>query len=496
MNLSKHNLSQINTAVIKPADGIFSLPEKVLQFGTGVLLRGLPDYYINGANMQGVFNGRVVVVKSTGGGEKDHFDEQDNLYTIHTRGINSNTEKPVICAAISRVLHAKTQWNNVLQTAHQPALQVIISNTTEVGIQLVKEKINAVPPESFPAKLLAFLYERYTAFDGSTESGMIILPTELLTDNGKKLAAIVNELAEWNNLDQPFINWLNTANRFCNTLVDRIVPGKPGETEKIKLETELGYTDDLAIVVETYNLWAIEGDEYVKSILTFAKVNKGIIIEPNIEKYKELKLRLLNATHTLSCGAAVLAGFDTVKNAMGDEHFFSFVKSLMLDEIANAIPVPINEEEVKIYGLAVLDRFKNPHIQHHWINITQQYSTKMKMRVIPLLQKHYRLFNHAPKKIAFGFAAYIVFMKPVRKNGTEYFGVCNGNEYRINDDKADMFYVAWQMQDTAPTIKNILQNETLWGINLIELPGFEQEVLKNINEILSGNVFSFIQNRV
>ena len=237
MNLSKQNLSHINAAVIKPAETIFLLPEKVLQFGTGVLLRGLPDYYIDAANRQGIFNGRVVVIKSTGGGEKDHFDEQDNLYTIHTRGINSNEEKPVICAAISRVLHAKTQWQEIIETARQPALQVIISNTTEVGIQLVKEKIDAGSPESFPAKLLAFLYERYSAFDGSTESGMIILPTELLTDNGKKLAAILNELSEWNNLDQRFINWLNTANKFCNTLVDRIVPGKPGEAEKIKLET-------------------------------------------------------------------------------------------------------------------------------------------------------------------------------------------------------------------------------------------------------------------
>ena len=118
------------------------------------------------------------------------------------------------------------------------------------------------------------------------------------------------------------------------------------------------------------------------------------------------------------------------------------------------------------------------------------------MRVIPLLQQHYRQFSHAPKKVTFGFAAYIVFMKPVRKNGTGYFGACNGNEYKINDDKADIFHVAWQMQDTATTIKNILQNETLWGINLTGLPGFEQEVLKNVNKIFSGNVLSLIQNNV
>jgi len=75
MNLSKENLSTIRTTgVIKPGAALFDLPEKVLQFGTGVLLRGLPDYFIDNANRQGVFNGRVVVVKSTDSGDAGGFD--------------------------------------------------------------------------------------------------------------------------------------------------------------------------------------------------------------------------------------------------------------------------------------------------------------------------------------------------------------------------------------------------------------------------------------
>ena len=66
MILSRYNLKNISAQDIEaPADAVFDLPEKVLQFGTGVLLRGLPDYFIDKANRQGVFNGRVVVVKST-----------------------------------------------------------------------------------------------------------------------------------------------------------------------------------------------------------------------------------------------------------------------------------------------------------------------------------------------------------------------------------------------------------------------------------------------
>ena len=230
MNLSKDNLQAIRTTgLVKPGKAIFSLPEKVLQFGTGVLLRGLPDYFIDKANRQGIFNGRVVVVKSTESGDAGAFDRQDGLYTLCIRGIEEGkkVEENIICSAIGRVLSARDQWSDILQLAHRPEMQIIISNTTEVGIQLVEDDIRRRPPRSFPGKLLGFLYERWQAFGGSPESGMVIVPTELIIDNGKKLAAIVKELAQISQLPADFMVWMEQHCRFCSSLVDRIVPGKP-----------------------------------------------------------------------------------------------------------------------------------------------------------------------------------------------------------------------------------------------------------------------------
>jgi tagaturonate reductase len=84
MRLNKNNISKISPtpALVLPHTTVFELPEKVLQFGTGVLLRGLPDFIINNANNRGRFNGRVVVVKSTATGDTDAFAEQDGLYTL------------------------------------------------------------------------------------------------------------------------------------------------------------------------------------------------------------------------------------------------------------------------------------------------------------------------------------------------------------------------------------------------------------------------------
>ncbi|HUQ96135.1 MAG TPA: hypothetical protein VM010_00615, partial [Chitinophagaceae bacterium] len=185
MQLSKKNLALINAEqVTKPTEAQLSLPEKVLQFGTGVLLRGLPDYFIHQANRQGLFNGRIVVVKSTGTGDLNPFTEQDHLYTLCIRGIEEGNQisANVICAAISRVISAPEDWKTVLECAANADINIIISNTTEVGIQLVEESIFQTPPLSFPAKLLSFLYERFKKLGDSDASKTVVLPTELISD--------------------------------------------------------------------------------------------------------------------------------------------------------------------------------------------------------------------------------------------------------------------------------------------------------------------------
>jgi len=491
MILSKSNLKNIHVPGLQiPGEQIFDLPEKVLQFGTGVLLRGLPDYFIDKANKQGVFNGRVVVIKSTDTGSSSEFDKQDGLYTIYSKGIDNGVEveESTICSAISRVLSAANEWQTILDVAKSPDLLVIISNTTEVGIQLVKEEITDETPASYPGKLLAILHERYTAFKGSAESGLIIIPTELIVDNGKKLEAIVIELAHLNNFEFEFIDWLENHNTFCNSLVDRIVPGKPAKELAAELESKRGYTDDLNIMSETYSLWAIEGDEKVASVLSFAKVDNGVVITPDIQLFRELKLRLLNGSHTLSCAVAFLSGFDTVKEAMDDDKFLQFINGVAYDEIIQSIPYEIDPQIAKDFAGKVLDRFRNPHIRHEWLSISVQYSAKLKLRVVPLLLNYYKLNNSVPANMALGFAAFIRFMKVKRKTDGTYVGSINGRDYTVTDGQASYFSKVWKAQDTDLIVNNILSNQQLWDNDLTALPGFKQAVINNLNTLLTYGI--------
>ena len=480
--LTKQNLASgftSNIPVQLPKPEVFAYPEKVLQFGTGVLLRGLCDYYIHKANQQGIFKGRVVLVKSTDRPGADAFTEQDGLFTHCIKGIDHGKaiEETVVNAAISRTLTAATEWNAILDLAQSADMQVIISNTTEVGIQYVaNDPISGGSPKSFPAKLLAFLVARFEHFNGSAESGMVIVPTELIINNGDVLKEIIVKLAADHQLPEAFTTWLNNHNHFCNSLVDRIVPGAPDAQTNAAICADLGYSDKNLIISEVYSLWAIQGGSRVKDVLSFAKADAGVVIAEDIEIYRELKLRLLNGTHTLMCGMSYLLGFRLVKDVMANSYLSKLIMNLMLSELALAIPYKMDFKVADRFGRAVLDRFRNPFINHKLIDITVQYTTKMRMRNVPLVINYYQEFGKAPELFAMGFAAYLQFMHAVKEENGKYFGDSNGELYPINCDYAGYFYEAWKDFD----LKKILADTSLWGADLSALPGFEQAVQKYV----------------
>ena len=501
--LSRETMGK-NTSLVPlllPRPAIFDLPERVIQFGTGVLLRGLCDYFIDEANRQGFFNGRVVVVKSTDQGDANAFERQNGLFTHVIRGLvdDQPVEEYRVNAAISRTLSARSQWADVLACAHNPLLQIILSNTTEVGIQLVDdEDLGTDPPVSFPGKLTRFLYERWKAFGGSDESGLVIIPTELIPDNGIRLQEICLELAYRGGLDVTFIDWLETANRFCNSLVDRIVPGKPNPAELTDYEQQLGYRDELLCVSEVYRLWAIEvptdasGDR-VKAILSFAQADQGVLLAPDIEIYRELKLRLLNGTHTLTCALNFLGGCDTVRQCMNRALNAGFAERLMLDELAPAIPYTVAVSTAETFGRQVLERFRNPFLEHKLLSITTNYTAKMSMRVVPMVQHYYARFAQVPEDLSLGFAAYLLFMKAVHEENGRFFGERNGKPYAIQDEAAGWFADWWQRDGT---VTEVLAHADFWETDLSQLPGFADCITDYLTALQENGPDAVLEQRL
>ena len=468
MKLKRSILQKIEGVdnLILPTEEQLNYPEKVLQFGTGVLLRGLPDQYISEANRAGKFRGRVVVVKSTQNGTTDDFADQDGLYTVCVKGIDNGhlVDKAYVNASISRVLSATEDWTSIIAFAKSEDLSVVTSNTTEVGIVYTEENILDGVPSSFPGKLLAILHARFIHYNGDTTKGLVIIPAELIEENGSKLADILNRLADHNQLGEEFIQWLNHANSICNTLVDRIVPGKLSAADHAATEAALGYTDALMIMAEPFGLWAIAStDQRVIDTLGFTNEEKGCIVVPSIQKFKELKLRMLNASHTFSCGVSMLAGMEFVKDSMNHEAIKTYISQLALEEIAAAITGDkISPAEANVFGKAVLDRFANPFLEHKWVSISAQFTLKMNIRCLPLIIATYEKKGQLPHKMLIGFSAYLVQMN------------------LVNSD------------DLATSLRNVLSDMETWGQDLTAIPGLLDKVLDITASIQSKGILETI----
>ena len=424
-------LAILNKVILKKdINLVVPITEKVIQFGTGVLLRGLPDYFIHKANEKGIFNGKIVVVKSTTQGGIAEFSSQDNLFTHCIRGVYQGAlvNDSFVNSAISRVVEAKKDWNQLIALAQNENIEVIISNTTEAGLIFDgNDVLGPDAPNSFPAKLLVLLFARWQHFEGAIDKGWVILPTELVPNNADVLLNIILKLAKKHSLPEAFVHWVSQANEFCNTLVDRIVPGKLNDMEMHELENKLGYRDQLLISSEPFALWAIEAKKPpTLAKISFATIDDRVVVAPSIVKYRELKLRLLNGTHTFSCAVAIMAGFSTVIQAMQNKAFNHFITGLALEEIVPCvISDTISENEAIEFAKSVLERFSNPFIAHHWTSIAMNYEEKMKMRNQFLMEKYILLNDKPAEKMALGFAAFVLYMENEHQKQIEILNFCN-----------------------------------------------------------------------
>ena len=306
-------------------------PVRVMQYGEGNFLRGFADYMIDIMNEKGVFDGNVLLVKPISVGSLQRFEDQQNVYTVALRGMVDGEAKQIerVVTSVAGTVDCYGEYDRYIRGAENPDLRFVISNTTEAGIVYSEtDTLDMTPPASFPAKLTQFLYRRAEYFDYAEDKGLVMLPVELIDDNGIMLHRCVVKLAQRWNLGERFMNWLEKACVFTSTLVDRIITGYPrGEDEA--LWEKWGYRDELIVTGEPFALWVIESDKDISGELPFEKAGLPVIFTDNQKPYKQRKVRILNGAHTSFVPASFLMGNDTVGESMQDETVLAFIKKTL-----------------------------------------------------------------------------------------------------------------------------------------------------------------------
>ena len=461
-------------------------PEKVLQFGEGNFLRAFVDWMIDKANRDGIYQGSIVLCQPIAQGLKDMINAQDGVYTLAMRGAENGqpVEKIEVITSVSRCINPYENYEDLMEIARSADLEVVVSNTTEAGIAYhAGDQPTDRPPVSFPAKVTAFLYERYKAFHGDPEKGLLFLPVELIDNNGAELKRIVLQYAQEWELGQEFTDWVNTANAFTSTLVDRIVTGYPRD-EVSYFEEKLGYKDNIIDTSELFNLWVIEGDKKWADKLPVHKTDANVIWTDDVKPYKKRKVRILNGAHTSTVLAAYLAGFDIVGDFMKDDTVRTFMNNVIYQEVIPTLDLP--KEELESFAAAVNDRFANPYIKHKLLDIALNSCSKFNARCLPSLLGYVEEKGVLPKCLTFSLAAFIKFYQGEWKDGVYTGTRKDGTQYPLRDDESVIrfFADAWSENDAEGTAEAVLSNKDFWsGKDLTEVPGLKDAVAGYLKEM-------------
>ena len=459
-------------------------PVKVLQFGEGNFLRGFVDYMIDIANEKGYFDGDIVLVKPIEFGSLDRLHNQECQYTVSLRGIvdGKATVQNRIVTSVTDAVAACEEYEKYSAYAKLDSLRFIVSNTTEAGIVYDDtDRLEMTPPHSYPGKLAKFLYERYKHFNGAADKGLIMLPVELIDDNGIHLKECVMKLADLWQLEDGFKTWLNDACVFCSTLVDRIITGYPKDEDK-ELWEQFGYEDDLIVTGEPFALWVIESEKDISEELPLVKAGLPVIFTDNQKPYKQRKVRILNGAHTSFVLASYLAGNDYVLQSMEDKLVYDFMYHTIYDEVIPTLTLP--EKDLKDFAEAVVTRFNNPYVKHAHLSISLNSVSKWRARCMPSFLGYIEKEGKVPAHLTFSLAALMAFYTGTEIRDKALIGHRDGQEYNIMDDAAVLeFFAANSSKEPKEFVHAVLANTDFWGQDLSALAGVEETIVSYLTDI-------------
>ena len=372
---------------------------KILQFGEGNFLRCFIDWMVQKMNDKAGFDGAVQIIQPIGDElcmPSKILNDRGGKYHTCLRGVigGKTVEEIEEISCVKGV----DMWQNLDKYATLPSLRFVVSNTTEAGIQYVKDQ------NTFPAKVLRLLKARFAA----KLPGLVFIPCELIEHNGDNLKkCILQHLADESNNpnNQTIKQYIEDECVFCSTLVDRIVAGRPDPESAARYAEKLGEKDDVLVCGEPFHFFVVEtpaGFDLEKELpLKAAGVN--VVYTPDMQPYRTRKVRFLNATHTTMVYRGLEKGFTEVAQCIADPEFNKFVRQVIFDEIFPTVNLP--DAEKKEYAESVLERFANPFAHHQLKSIALNTIAKWKTRCLPVVCDYYKLYGKLPSAMIEGYEA-------------------------------------------------------------------------------------------
>ena len=453
------------------------LPVKIIQFGKGNFLRGFFTWMVEILNRNTDFNGRIEIVETFDTLKSQQLIDQGFKYHVIERGIENDKiiDRIIKVNSVTGLTNAVKAHDKFLKLALEPELKFVISNTTEAGITFKNEDTDINAPQTFPSRLTALLFHRFQHL-AHREETIFVLPCELIDNNADTLKDFVLKYCELWHLSSGFVQWLNNSIVFCNTLVDRIVSGYPKRPEIFW--KRIDFQDELLVECEPFHFWIIENKGEISQILPIYKTSLNVQFVEEIKPYKDIKVRILNGTHTAMVALGMVNGIKTVDDFMSHKRLSAFLENMLNDEILPTLShrqYDSNDFKDKVY-----DRFKNPFLKHQLSAIQLNSISKFSSRLLPTLKDYLSLNGSLPHNITKVLAHLFWLYKDSYSP--------SGFELKDEPKVLDIFENAWSQNNLDITVRTLLRNKSLWGEDLSLIKDLKDKITATLERLKTAKV--------
>ncbi len=396
---------------------------------------------------------------------------QDNLYTVTETNPDGSRTQKLISSLVDTVFTGDDR-RPLINMMSQENIRIVSLTVTEKGYctnlatgellldnPLVEHDL--AHPEN-PRSAIGLIVAALAARRGAGLKPFTVLSCDNMPDNGQRTRNAVLQMA--GKLDSGLAAWIAAKCKFPGTMVDRIVPAATDE-DLATVKDALGAEDKGAIICEAFLQWVIE-DDFVDGRPDWDKV-PGVTFVKDVQPYEEMKLRMLNGSHSFLAYLGYLGNYPTISEVTSDPHYFAATRKLMNEVSATTLDMP-KSTDVEAYAEELLQRFLNPGLAHRTWQIAMDGSQKVPQRWLNTIRFHLE-HDGSFAPLALGIAAWMQYATGVDMNG---------ETIDVRDPMADELKAIGDRytNDIAGRVKAFLSISPIFGDELPQNERFVSEV--------------------
>jgi fructuronate reductase len=379
--LAPATLGRLAPAIERPAYDRARLPVGIVHLGLGAFHRAHQAVYTEDALARNFGPFGICGVSLRSAAVRDRLAPQGGLYTVVSR--DAGAERLRVIGCLRELLVGPEDPPAVVRRIADPEVAIVSLTVTEKGYchDPATGTLDAGHPDirhdlEEPERPRSAIGALVAGLDWRRRQGRpppTVLCCDNLPHNGRTLRGVALAFASLR--DEALARWLEAAVAFPCTMVDRIVPATT-EEDVAAVEARLGLRDEAPVVTEPFSQWVIE-DRFTGPRPAWERGGAELVAD--VAPYEEMKLRLLNGSHSALAYLGWLAGFEHVFEVMAAPEFVTFVSRMMALEVAPTLSVPV---DLAVYQARLLERFANPAIRHRTAQIAMDGSQKLPQRLL------------------------------------------------------------------------------------------------------------------